>query len=76
MEQKREKTAKSSSSIGLGDIAWGGMAVQIVGGLIFCAGVFFWFGNVIGFFPTFPGVGYITGLIGVAIWGAGSRMEG
>jgi hypothetical protein len=52
----------------MGDIAWGPMAIQLVGGVIFCAGVFFWFGNVIGFFRTFPFCGYLTMLVGGAIW--------
>ena len=77
---KGASPANSSSGgtktrIGAGDIAWKAMSVQIVGGIIFLAGVFLWFGNVLDFYPTFRGLGYIVGLIGAAIWGAGSQME-
>lgn len=48
-----------------------GMALKVVGGLIFAAGLFLFFGNIARFFPTFPGAGYITIAIGGAIfrWG-------
>ena len=49
--------------------------MQIVGGLIFAAGEFLWLCNVIGFFPTVPGAGYITGLIGSVVWGTGAAMD-
>jgi hypothetical protein len=65
----------SSKGIGLGDIAFGGMAVALLGGVVFLAGIFLFLGNVLGFFPTFPGVGYITIMIGGAIWRVGSNME-
>ena len=65
----------SKPKIGLGDLAYGAMAVQLLGGLIFVAGAFFWLGNVLRFFPTFPGVGYITMLIGGALWGFGQNMD-
>lgn len=41
--------------------------VKIIGGLVFALGVFLFLGNVIGFFPTFPGLGYITIVIGGVI---------
>ncbi len=65
----------SSAGSSLGNIAWKALGVQIFGGIIFLAGVFFWFGNVLGFYPTFPGVGYIVGMIGAGIYGAGSQMD-
>lgn len=61
--------------IGLGDVAWGGIGVGLFGGLVVVLGAFLWCGNVFGFFPTFPFVGYITMAIGGAIWRAGSSME-
>ena len=45
--------------------------VQIIGGLVFVLGAVLWCGNVIGFFPTFPGAGYITLAIGGALFRAG-----
>ena len=51
------------------------MAVQILGGLIFVAGAIFWLGNVLRFYPTFPGVGYITMMIGGGLWGFGQNMD-
>ncbi len=72
---KIQNSANSSPKMGVGDIAWAAMGVQIFGGIVFVAGVFFWFGNVLGFFPTFPGLGYITGFIGSVIWGVGSQMD-
>ena len=61
--------------VGLGDVAWGGMAVALGGGAIFVLGAFLWCGNVFRFFPTFPFAGYITMAIGGAIWRFGSSME-
>jgi hypothetical protein len=52
-----------------------GFYVQVLGGIVFVAGVFLWLGNVIGFFPTFPRLGYITGFIGSVIWGTGAAMD-
>lgn len=34
--------------------------MKILGGIIFVVGVFLWCGNVFGFFPTFPMLGYLT----------------
>ena len=61
--------------ISAGDVAWGGIGVGLVGGLIFVVGVVLWCGNVLGFMPTLPGAGYITMLIGGAIWRFGSAMD-
>lgn len=61
--------------IGLSDVAWGAMAVQLLGGLIFLAGIFLWCGNRFRFFPTFPFAGLIAIVIGGAIWRAGASME-
>ncbi len=61
--------------IGAGDVAWGGIGVGLVGGLVVVLGAFLWCGNVFGFFPTFPMVGYITMAIGGAIWRFGSAMD-
>lgn len=47
------------------------MILKIVGGIVFAAGVVLWCGNVFGFLPTFPLAGYITILIGGAIFRAG-----
>ncbi len=60
--------------VGLGDVAWGAMAVQIFGGIVCVVGAFLWLGNVFRFFPTFPFAGYITFLVGGAIWRAGASM--
>ena len=38
--------------------------VKIAGGLIFVAGVGIFAGNVTGMFPTFPGLGYLTIILG------------
>lgn len=45
--------------------------MQIIGGIVFILGVFFWCGNVFGFFHTFPLCGYIVMVIGGAIWKKG-----
>jgi hypothetical protein len=47
-----------------------------VGGLVFVAGAFIWCGNVFGFFPTYPMVGYLTMLVGGAIFGWGKKQQG
>jgi hypothetical protein len=52
------------------------MAVMVLGGVVFAAGVFLWCGNVFGFFPTFPLVGYLTALAGFFIYRAGKKMNG
>lgn len=52
------------------------IAVMVLGGVVFAAGVFLWCGNVFGFFPTFPFVGYLTGLAGFLIFRAGKKMNG
>ena len=68
-------SADAKPKVGLGDIAWGGMAVALGGGAIFVLGIVLWCGNVFGFLPTVPGAGYIAMLVGGAIWRAGSVME-
>ena len=52
------------------------MAVIILGAVVFAAGIFLWFGNVLGFFPTFPLAGYLTALAGFFIFRAGKKMNG
>ncbi len=69
------QNAPTKPKIGLGDIAYGPMVVQLLGGFLFVAGVFLWCGNVFRFFPTFPFVGYITAIIGGAIWRFGAEMD-
>ncbi|HWX18709.1 MAG TPA: hypothetical protein VN578_02270 [Candidatus Binatia bacterium] len=49
--------------------------VIALGALIFVAGAFFWCGNVFGFFVTFPFAGYLTLLLGGAIFKAGQKMS-
>lgn len=39
-------------------------SMKILGGLIFLVGVFLFLGNVVGFFPSFPGAGYLTLALG------------
>ncbi len=68
-------SGNAKPKVGLGDIAWGGMAVALGGGAIFVLGIVLWCGNVFGFLPTVPGAGYITMAIGGAIWRFGSSME-
>jgi UPF0716 family protein affecting phage T7 exclusion len=41
--------------------------MRIVGGLVLMLGAFLWLGNVIGFFPTVPFLGYLTMLGGGAM---------
>lgn len=48
-----------------------GMGLSLLGAGIFLLGVFLWCGNVFGFFRTFPFAGYVTILIGGAVWRAG-----
>lgn len=69
--------APKASGLGLkvSDVAWLAMGVQIFGGIVFLAGVFFWFGNVLGFYPTFRGLGYIVGVVGLILWRAGAEMD-
>ena len=38
--------------------------MRIIGILIFIVGLFLFFGNILGFFPTFPGLGYLTMALG------------
>jgi len=61
-------------SAAVNEIAWGAMAVQILGGLIFLAGIFLWCGNKFDFYPTFPLAGYITASVGGVIWRVGSEL--
>lgn len=46
-------------------------ALMIVGALVFVLGIFLWCGNVFGFYPTFGGTGYVTAIVGGALfkWG-------
>ena len=52
------------------EIDWGPMLLQAGGALVFVLGIFLWVGNVLGFFRTFMGAGYITMMIGGAMWKA------
>jgi hypothetical protein len=68
---KSTKVAKTQSNDGGISV---GFYIAILGGIIFCAGVFLWFGNVFGFFPTVRYAGYITAVVGAATWKAGLNM--
>ncbi|MBI4814815.1 MAG: hypothetical protein HY791_01075 [Deltaproteobacteria bacterium] len=48
--------------------------LKIVGGVVFAGGVFLFLGNVVGFFPTFPMVGYLTMLAGGGIYKFGQNQ--
>lgn len=54
---------------------FGAIGVQLFGGLIFLIGVFLFAGNVLGFFPTFPGAGWLGLIIGGGVWRAGAAMD-
>ena len=73
--QSGQNAAPGNAKPGLGDVAWGGIGMGLVGGLVVVVGAFLWCGNVFGFFPTFPMVGYITMAIGGAIWRFGATMD-
>ncbi|MDQ3814144.1 MAG: hypothetical protein M3347_09360 [Armatimonadota bacterium] len=45
------------------------------GGLTFLAGAFFFAGNVLGFFPTFPGLGWLTMGIGGFLFKLGTGND-
>jgi hypothetical protein len=49
--------------------------LKVLGALIFVIGGFLWLGNVIGFFPTLPALGYFTLLLGGGIYGAGEKLD-
>jgi hypothetical protein len=65
--------AQNSSDPGFAGLSKG-FYMQILGGVIFAAGAVFWLGNKSGFFPTFPGLGYLGLTIGGCLWGAGAGM--
>lgn len=47
------------------------MALQVIGAIVFVAGAVIWLGNVFGFMPTIPLLGWIVMLIGGAVWKKG-----
>lgn len=49
--------------------------MKILGAIIFIAGLVFFLGNIIGFFRTFPGVGYITMAVGGFLYKKASDEE-
>jgi hypothetical protein len=51
----------------------GGAEMKILGAVVFVVGAFLWCGNVFRFFPTFPFLGYLTMLGGVALYKVGDR---
>ncbi len=51
------------------------MLVMVLGGIVFAAGVFLWCGNVFGFFPTLPLVGYGTAVVGAITYRTGKKMN-
>ena len=73
IDEMREKVAKAvegyyfeldqNHAVGRGERD----AMMYVGGFVFLIGAFLWGGNVIGYFPTFPLVGYLTMLAGGAL---------
>jgi hypothetical protein len=48
----------------------------IIGVLILIAGAVLWCGNVFGFFPTFPGAGYIGLILGGFLAKTGFSSDG
>lgn len=50
------------------------MFLFFVGGAVMLAGIGLFIGNVSGFFPTFPGLGYLTIVVGVGMMGAASKV--
>jgi UPF0716 family protein affecting phage T7 exclusion len=46
--------------------------MRILGAVVFAAGLFIWLGNVLGFFPTIPMLGYLTMLGGGALARSGN----
>ena len=47
-------------------------ALMIIGACLFVTGVFLWCGNVFHFYVTFGGAGYITALMGGALFKIGN----
>jgi hypothetical protein len=74
-QSARSGSVDIGSKIGVSDIAYGAIATWIVGGLVCLGGAFLWLGNVLGFFPTVPMVGYITICIGAAICRFAATMD-
>lgn len=68
--EQAEKEAKKQAKTEKYAIDWGSTLLQGGGALVFVLGIFLFLGNVLGFYPTFPGVGYITMAIGGAMWKA------
>ena len=68
------QNSPSKTKIDRGEIAYGAMTVQLLGGLLIVVGVFLWLGNRYRFFPSFPFAGQITALIGFAMWRYGAEM--
>jgi len=52
-----------------------GLALSVLGGLIFAVGIGLFIGNVTGIFPTVPFAGFVVMGIGGAILGAGQRAR-
>lgn len=69
------KDAPLKPKIGLGDIAYGAMAVQLSGGLLFVIGIALRVGRLFGFFHPFPFAAYACIAIGAAVWGVGQNMD-
>jgi hypothetical protein len=51
------------------------LVMVILGGAVIGLGAFLWCGNVFGFFPTFPLVGYLTMVAGGAIMKFGKKAS-
>jgi hypothetical protein len=49
--------------------------LKIIGGLVFVIGAFLWLGNVIGFFHTFTGAGWIGLTLGGILFRMGSNGD-
>jgi hypothetical protein len=53
----------------------GSEVMQVVGGLVMLVGVGFFLGNITGVFPTVPGLGWGTIIVGSLIYGAGQKKS-
>lgn len=67
--------AAAKPRIGLGDIDWGPMAVQLSGGLIFVVGALLFVADLLDWVSVLPHVEKIVMAVGGAVWGYGQNME-